>query len=542
MSPIKLALSKISASIILISSLSTVNAQTVVFASHFNDVPAGSITKCEEQCPTYDKLCVQAGCNSPYPSFYLWRRIGTPNYPSAGFVSCLSSDGMVEGIFAPFDFLPGENYTIHVGVNSFSNTISAGSGSIKVLATTKLQETRSDNVCCFEKSPIDYGSSPSIFRNLSHPFDDYWANNNSQNSISVDGMEIESFAPGTAWGGSTINFSTSFQPPVGSAFKQITIHPYSDVGAAGQLSATFDYVVIERDCPAGFGYTLSSKSTNTVTFKATNPSSTVNYNWNFGDGTIIPNGGSSIGHAYSGWMPSPAVVTACLSTTDDQGDQCDRCIEVCLPTVHRPGGGCELDNDFNIEVLNPFTGNVILSPTSPSSTSYDVSWGDGTYTNGATTAITHKYALPGTYEVCFTKQCQEGPAQITCMSFCLPAVNSFDATDVSEYSGEITSNEEGRKMMDTDDELFSGSHIKNMNSLIDPSNLGIGNIQFTSEAVAEAHIVIYDMLGKVIWRQKTIANKGANNIKVDIQNFASGTYVVEVIANGEVSRKRMVKN
>jgi alpha-tubulin suppressor-like RCC1 family protein/PKD repeat protein len=121
------------------------------------------------------------------------------------------------------------------------------------------------------------------------------------------------------------------------------------------------------------------------------------YTWDFGDGTVVLDGGAAEEHTYT----EPGTYTIRLTVTDDGGltDSTERTVEV------RAG-----------LLANELTGQPYLtyafdaSGVAPEADTYTWRFGDGRMSATSTAQVTHRYTAPGTYRVSVVASPADGPS------------------------------------------------------------------------------------------------------------------------------------
>ena len=164
--------------------------------------------------------------------------------------------------------------------------------------------------------------------------------------------------------------------------------PTSDTGGGGNVDPTAALDVSCTDLDCDFDASGSSDSDGTI----------VSYDWDFGDGTLVPNGGPTQSHTYS----SAGDFTVTVTVTDNGGGS-DSTSATASPSD--PGGGnvdptadlssncTELDCTFDASGSSDSDGTIV---------SYDWDFGDGTLVADGGPLQSHTYAADGEYTVTVT--------------------------------------------------------------------------------------------------------------------------------------------
>ena len=69
---------------------------------------------------------------------------------------------------------------------------------------------------------------------------------------------------------------------------------------------------------------------------------------------------------------------------------------------------------------------------------------------------------------------------------------------------------------------------------------GQTEMRFTSAQSSNAELIIYNILGAIVRHQSIAAHEGLNNVSIDLASFSAGTYTVELKADGQSIRRKLV--
>lgn len=205
------------------------------------------------------------------------------------------------------------------------------------------------------------------------------------------------------------------------------------------LTVTPPTVANITDCRKGFSVGGSINAQNCTT---------VDYTWDFGDGTVQTGAGSITAHDYT----SSGTFTVCVTKNaivNATGEPCSvtECIQVVVTGCEDNCARCDLTvgipNTFNIsDCRKGFTTGGSINATNCSTVDYTWDFGDGTIVTGASNIILHEYTNDGTYQVCVTKNaivnatgqsCQVTACTTIVVSGCGPMKANMDVE-----SGELT--------------------------------------------------------------------------------------------------------
>lgn len=66
-------------------------------------------------------------------------------------------------------------------------------------------------------------------------------------------------------------------------------------------------------------------------------------------------------------------------------------------------------------------------------------------------------------------------------------------------------------------------------------------IRLKSEGIGDAELVVYNLLGGVVYREQMMASPGINSFRFDGQDLSHGTYIYHVTTKGEIYTNRLLK-
>jgi len=273
---------------------------------------------------------------------------------------------------------------------------------------------------------------------------------------------------------------------------------------------------------ANFNYTAVPASTvaNAVVFDASSTAgvnANTNYYWKFGDGgTYGPSFSQMAWHTFATAGPYNVLLVA----TDVTNPTCKDSIYVSVTAT----AACIADASFS---LYPSTTpqQWFVSPNSPYNvTSATWSWGDGSTNN--TLYTSHTYSAAGTYTLCLTVTVSCGSVDSACSSYYV-----YKSEQTNEMIGVTVvgpAAPTGIKTVSAAENVFT----------IYP-NPGNGLINISANNSGLAKIMIYDLLGNVIYNEAT--ELSTNKAKtIHLNDLANGIYLVKIISNDKTYTQRIV--
>jgi PKD repeat protein len=239
------------------------------------------------------------------------------------------------------------------------------------------------------------------------------------------------------------------------------------------------------------------------------------YVWDFGDGNVGT--GSFITHVYA----NPGTYTACLVVTLANGQSCTSCQPVVIPN----SSGCSSNFAVYPDSLIQHTYYAYNLASGVGPLSYIWSWGDGTSSN--TAYPSHTYAAAGTYTICLTITDATGCSSNTCYQFALLRLSGSSApVTINVVAGTTGINENTL-----------------LNSLIVSPNPAseFVNANFNLTNDTEVSYSLKNLTGQLIYSSpSTKYNSGSHQIQIQVAEYKSGLYFLELTAGGKQSFTKIV--
>ena len=227
--------------------------------------------------------------------------------------------------------------------------------------------------------------------------------------------------------------------------------------------------------------------------------------WYFGDGTdtcIQLNSGISltqlfIRHTY----PAPGKYRACVKILFEGGCIASDCDEVIIRPTTNACGGYMTDSLISPRTFK-FRAFAIHNPDDPV-VGYRWTFGDGSTATGR--EVTHRYNVPGTYEVCLTIKTQRGCETRICKPLHVPGN--------IQVALQITPN----PVINTMHLLFYSTHVE------------------------PVIIKVVNGYGVAVRSWSRNATQGANNWDLDVSTLAAGAYTLYVQSPNQLSSQLFIK-
>ncbi|MDQ3109004.1 MAG: PKD domain-containing protein [Bacteroidota bacterium] len=256
--------------------------------------------------------------------------------------------------------------------------------------------------------------------------------------------------------------------------------------------------IVIDSCYGSFTYNITGLAGNFYGYANGNSANSA-YVWDFGDsspGAYTLN----TSHTYA----NPGTYNVCFAYYDLSNGCAD---SVCMPVTI---GGCNADFTWVDSSGYVF---FISSSTVGNSGNYFWDFGDGNYSNQQYPS--NNYAGPGVYQVCLTVT---DSLQNFCDSTCHMVTASSINAGLNENLTGIT------------------------NVLLSPNPADASaTVAFSMSTPGKAIISVYDITGREILSPVNQEfSSGKQQVMVNTQSFAAGTYIVQITMNGQSVKSRLI--
>ncbi len=246
------------------------------------------------------------------------------------------------------------------------------------------------------------------------------------------------------------------------------------------------------------------------------------YIWNFGDGS--PNGsGSVINHGYS-------TISTYTVTLIVNNNLVPACVDTAVAVITPTGVPCNANSGFTVvPTATAQVWNVI--PASPSNIINAYwNWGDNTTSN--TLYTSHNYATAGNYSICLSVTVSCGSQVGTSTSCSL--YNIFRSNqDMSIIQVNVVNPATVTGLRN--------SSIEQPVYLISPNpSKGYFKIQASGFISKNIKIVMYNLVGKVIYETISETTDGALLKEVQLDGLANGVYFIELVSGEKAFTQKMI--
>ncbi len=257
-------------------------------------------------------------------------------------------------------------------------------------------------------------------------------------------------------------------------------------------------------CNATFGYQTAPGAT---VFNANLQNVGATYVWDFGDST---SGTSSIiTHVYT-----PGTYVACLTVTTSNGTTCTSCQTITV----QGSAGCSSNFAIYPDTTQLHAYIAYNLATGTGAISYIWSWGDGTSSN--TAYPSHTYASAGTYTICLTITDASGCTSNTCYQFAL--------LRLSGVSSPVTINVVAGTTGIAENNLLNSLTVSP-----NPANDYV-NANFNIIHDTDVQYTVTSITGQQVFASpSTKYAAGSHSIRLNVSEFTSGMYVLEITAGGK---------
>jgi PKD repeat protein len=224
----------------------------------------------------------------------------------------------------------------------------------------------------------------------------------------------------------------------------------------------------------------------------------IEYTWNFGDGNKSTAGAPV--HAYSSNVSQTYTVQLKANIVGGCADSMSKTV-----TINPLPSTCTFDITGNIKAAK--TSPLTFTPTggSTSNTSYNWLTGDGNSITSSAAGTNYTFNSPGKY--CVTMIARNDAGCECSTTKCISVTT--DITDAESMNSAV--------------------------SIYPNPNSGIFNVTLAAEINSDMTVNVYNTLGEMV---KTIT-VDSNATSVDLTEFASGVYVVKVIADNQIATKKI---
>ena len=296
---------------------------------------------------------------------------------------------------------------------------------------------------------------------------------------------------------------------------------------------------IQANCQASFYY--ADLGNNTAHFTNTSmpmmppPGHIIEFDLDYGDGTIDYNIGGTTTHVY----PSSGTYYACLTMWGQDSSGTVICTDTyCDSVTVTPGGTpCQADFTYLQDSINIITnpngttsvvlGNIfyfidLSMPIGMISTwSWDMGdFGLGTYHQGTSSSSqfpVYEYDTSGTYYVCLTITTLIGGN--TCSSTYCDTIYAYPGPPPTG--------------------IFVHDRIKEVNIYPNPAN-NVLNINMLLKQSGEVEINLINMMGQKMITNKSYLFYENSNVSMDVSSLPNGIYTIEVIIDNSKLQQKLI--
>jgi PKD repeat protein len=283
---------------------------------------------------------------------------------------------------------------------------------------------------------------------------------------------------------------------------------------AGCLDTYCDSIFAQGSLPCNATFGFQTSPALGTTFTASANSGNTSWTWDFGDGSTGT--GANVTHAYA-----PGTYVACLTVTNANGLSCTSCQTIVIQQTSGCSSNFAIYPDSTVQ--HSYFAYNLASGVGP--LSYIWSWGDGTSSN--TAYPSHTYASAGTYTICLTITDATGCSSNTCYTFSLLRVGSSSApVTINVIAGSTGINEND----------FLNSLVISPNPASEMVQANFNLLQATNVEYS-----IRNITGQVMMVAPALMfEAGSHEVKVDVSEFASGLYLMEITAGGKKSYSKIL--
>lgn len=266
-------------------------------------------------------------------------------------------------------------------------------------------------------------------------------------------------------------------------------------------------------CNASFDYKFDGSGSVSFAALNSNPMSGAYYQWDFGDGTTGWGGLTS--HQYS----QPGYYLACLSVIDSF----KQCYDVQCQMIRVEANPQPCDASFSVFLFPDSMGldNTVYFAGMNTNTPFLVyywDFGDGTTSNTGP-YIQHTYANEGTYTVCLVvTDTLEGCTDTVCQSI-----------QIADGSLQIVLGIEGADKKVSIKKLYP-------NPAEDIISLDLSVLNGD-----KGTLIIRDLMGREMYKEKRTLNAGNNEWQINVADWSSGIYFIEVQSSSAVAGTKFIK-
>lgn len=351
--------------------------------------------------------------------------------------------------------------------------------------------------------------------------------------LSADSSNTNTFIASNYSSGNSLNYFWDF----GDGTSSTLLNPIHTFGANGAYTVCLtvtssvdsscyntycDYLTIGNNtgsCVANFMMYLDSTNLGISTYSTYNYSTgnSLNYFWNFGDGTTSALLNPS--HTFS----SNGTYTVCLTVSSSLDSTCYNTYCQTLTIGGTPAGGCSASFQVMQDSINTSSFFLYLS-----SNNYNLiyTWDFGDGTSSTQQYPTHTYAGSGPYLICLTVSDANGCTDTYCDSlYAGRASGGLTITVVNPVVAGITDN---------------SSLINSLENYPNPFS-ATTTIAYSIIQDASIELCILDLLGNKIAVIES-GNKSSGIYQTDwsASNISAGIYMLQLKVNNQISTKKMM--
>jgi PKD repeat protein len=317
------------------------------------------------------------------------------------------------------------------------------------------------------------------------------------------------------------NPQTAYFPNGTYTITFVALNSYSPTNCTSTVTQVM--TVNSNTCNLAASFSFTQGASGLVNYASTSTGTIVGmiYDWDFGDGNTLMNGGPTTSHTYS----NAGIHNVSLAVYDPNNTMCYDSTSNPVNITTLP---CIANSNFSMTMIT--SGYWNATPAYPwNVVNATWAWGDNTSSNQLYT--THTYSPIGVYNICLTVSVSCGNTSTTCTTYTITRMSqpmTMAYINVIPPPQNITTSIKQQTML-TDNNFLVFPN---------PSN-GKFDIRLIGFNENEAVIKVYNLTGVLVYEAKgTIENGNLDhNVRLD---HAQGVYFVKIESNSGVITKKII--